>query len=141
MNAIAKLKPASTLESLTLALVLAKDEERTLIERRRAIEDQIAEMLPTDALEGSISCVIGDYRIAVKRGLTRSVNSDKLRDLWDTLPTKAQEAFRWSAAVALPKLRALQEYMPAEHAKLAAAVIETKPARPAVTVDLIERAA
>lgn len=140
MNAIAKLKPASTLESLTLALVLAKDEERALIERRRAIEDQIAEMLPTDALEGSISCVIGDYRIAVKRGLTRSVNSDKLRDLWDTLPTKAQEAFRWTAAVALPKLRALQEYMPAEHAKLAA-VIETKPARPAVTVDLIERAA
>ena len=140
MNAIAQLKPASTLESLTLALVLAKDEERALIERRRALEDQIAEMLPTDALEGSISCVIGDYRIAVKRSLTRSVNTPKLQEMWETLPPKAQEAFRWTAAVALPKLRALQEYLPAEHAKLAA-VIETKPARPAVTVDLIERGA
>lgn len=140
MNAIAKLKPAPTLESLTLALVLAKDEERALIERRRALEDQIAEMLPTDALEGSISCEVGDYRIAVKRGLTRSVNTPKLQEMWETLPPKAQEAFRWSAAVALPKLRALQEYMPADYARLAA-VIETKPARPAVTVDLIERGA
>lgn len=140
MNAIAKLKPAPTLKSLTLALVLAKDEERALIERRRALEDQIAEMLPTDALEGSISCEVGDYRIAVKRSLTRSVNTPKLQEMWETLPPKAQEAFRWTAAVALPKLRALQEYLPAEHAKLAA-VIETKPARPAVTVDLIERGA
>lgn len=140
MNAIAKLKPAPTLESLTLALVLAKDEERALIERRRALEDQIAEMLPADAIEGSISREVGDYRIAVKRSLTRSVNTPKLQEMWATLPPKAQEAFRWTAAVALPKLRALQEYMPAEHAKLAA-VIETKPARPAVTVDLIERGA
>ena len=140
MNAIAKLKPAPTLESLTLALVLAKDEERTLIERRRAIEDQIAEMLPTDALEGSISCVIGDYRIAVKRGLTRKVDSNKLRKIWDDLTPDQQDCFNWSATIALPMMRGLQKFSATDYAALAA-VIETKPARPAVTVDLIERAA
>ena len=139
MRPATKLKVAPTLESLTLAWMKAKKHEAAANAERLQIEQQLVAMLPGES-EGTTSQIVSDYRVSVRYGVTRKVDSDKLRDMWSDLPAEAQDAFRWTAAVALPKLRALQELRADLYGRLAA-VIETKPARPAVTVDLIERAA
>ena len=137
MRPAVKLQAAPTLESLTLAWLMAKEREAAANAERLQVEQQLVALLPGES-EGTTSQIVSDYRVSVRYGVTRKVDSDKLRELWADLPSKAQEAFKWSAAVALPKLRALQEYMPAEYARLAA-VIETKPSKASVSVDLVEK--
>lgn len=112
------LKSVPTIESVTLALVLAKDEEQQAHDRRVALEEQLAALMPCAVLEGTRQEIVGDYRVSIRYGVTRKVDSDKLQALWATLPEPAQGAFRWKADVALPKLRALQELQPQTYALL-----------------------
>lgn len=132
------MKPV-TIESLTLAWLKAKENEAAANAERLQIEQQIVAMLPGE-IEGTASREVSDYRVSVRYGVTRKVDTTRLQAMWDTLPAKAQEAFRWKADLVLPKLRALQEYMPTEYARLAAA-IETKPAKPSISIELVEREA
>ena len=138
MATVAKLKPAPTLEGLTLAWLKAKENEAAANAERLKIEAQIVALLPHDSAEGSESKAVGDYKVAVRYGVSRKVDSDALQRLWPSLSAKAQEVFRWKADVATPKLRALQEYVPAEFAKLAA-IIETKPSKPSVSIELADK--
>ena len=129
------------LATLTTQWLEAKAEETAANKRRIDIEAQIAASLPcTDGAEGTRSEQIGEYKVAVRYGVTRKVDSDRLQTMWGDLGVKAQECFKWSAAVALPKLRALQEYVPAEYARLAAC-IEVKPSKPSVSIEVVEKEA
>lgn len=137
MRPATRLKTAPTLESLTLAWMKAKKHEAAANAEHLQIEQQLVAMLPGES-EGTTSQVVSDYRVSMRYGVTRKVDSDKLRDMWSDLPAEAQDAFRWSAAVALPKLRALQELRADLYGRLAA-VIETKPAKASVSIELVEK--
>lgn len=125
---------------LTAAWLTAKADENAANKRRLEIEAQIVAALPPTAPEASVSAKIGDYAISVRYGVTRKVDADKLGAMWDELPAKAREAFKWTAAPVLPKLRGLMEYAPAEYARVAAC-IEAKPSKPSVSVDVLEKEA
>lgn len=119
----------------------AKAAESAANVERLEIERQMVAQIPVpEGNEGSVSMVVGDCKVGVRYGLTRSVNSDVLQAMWDELPAKAQEAFTWKASVSAPKLRALQEYAPGDYSRLAA-FVEAKPSKPAISIELIEKAA
>lgn len=128
------------LEQLTHDWLQAKADENAANKRRVEIEVQIAASLPPAASEQTVAQVCGDYKIAVRYGVTRKVDTEALQTMWDKLPAKAQEAFKWTAAVTLPQLRALQEFMPADYAKLAGC-IETKPSKPSISIEAVEKEA
>lgn len=140
MKPATKLKPVPTLESLTRDWLDAKERERQANAERLAIEVQIAEALPSANAEATCARDVGEYRVSVRYGVTRKVDSDALQRIWPSLPEEAQAAFRWSAAPALPKLRALQDLRPDVYAKLVPC-IEVKPSKPSIAVEKIEEAA
>lgn len=127
------------LETLTAEWLAAKADENAANKRRGEIEAQITALLPVST-EGTVNAQVGEYRIGVRYGVTRKVDTEKLQAMWGQLGAKAQDCFKWKADVALPKLRALQEYVPAEYTKLAA-VIEAKPSKPSVSIEVHEREA
>lgn len=118
----------------------AKAAEQAATARRIEIEQHIVGMLPSQSTEGSVRQDVGDWRIGVTYKLTRTVDTDKLQAMWDDLGDKARAAFRWKAEVRIKEMRGLQEYVPAEYALIAEA-IETKPAKPSVSVELVDKAA
>lgn len=140
MTIATKLKPVPTLESMTLAWIMAKQHEDAARAERLAIEQQIVAALPGAHPEAIRLQVVGGYRVAVKYAVTRRVDSERLQAMWGELPPQAHGAFRWKAEVALPKLRALQELLPDVYAQLVPA-IEAKPAKPSVTIELAKEAA
>lgn len=126
--------------ALVSAWQKAKAAEAAANLERLDIERQMVAQIPApEGNEGSVSLVVDDFKLAVRYGVTRSVDTAKLQAAWDSLPAKAQEAFTWKASVSTPKLRALAEYMPAEYAKLAS-FVEAKPSKPTVSVEAIEKA-
>lgn len=130
-----------TMAELVMAWQKAKAAETAANVERLEIERLMVAQIPApEGNEGSVSLVVDDFKLAVRYGVTRSVDTAKLQAAWDSLPAKAQEAFTWKASVSTPKLRALAEYMPAEYAKLAT-FVEVKPSKPSVSVEAIEREA
>lgn len=111
----------------------AANVERLEIERL-----MVAQIPAPENNEGTVNMTVGDFKVGVRYGVTRSVDSEKLQATWDSLPAKAQEAFTWKASVSAPKLRALAEWAPADYQKLVACV-EVRPSKPSVSVEQIER--
>jgi hypothetical protein len=126
------------LKALTHAWLEAKADEAKANAHRVEIEQQMAALLPSKTPEETVKAEAAGYRIAVKYGLTRSVDSTALQDIWDSLTEKAQAAFSWKASIKVGELRKVQEFLPAEYAKLATA-IESKPAKPSVSVEMLEK--
>lgn len=115
----------------------AKSAEAEAAALRRSIEADLAVLMPAASTEQSVTDRVDGYRVVVKYGVTRKVDTEKLQALWGDLPPKAQDAFRWRAEVATPKLRALQEFMPADYARLAE-IITVTPSKPSVAIDILE---
>lgn len=129
----------TTMPELVAAWRAAKAAEQAANAARLDVERQMLALIPPpEGNEGTVSMVVADCKVSVCYGVTRSVDTEALQAMWDTLPAKAQEAFAWKASVSTPKLRALQEYMPTEYSRLAA-VVGTKPSKPAVSVDELAR--
>ena len=131
MNAPASLAQLSSLWQS------AKADEDAARQRRLEIEAQLVAALPSAEHEGSAKADVGNYRIAVEYRVTRKVDSDALSATWSDLTPNQRDAFRWKADINLRQLRAMQQLAPQEFAKIAP-LIETKPAKPAVTITLIE---
>jgi len=127
------------LKSLTHAWLEAKADEAKANAHRVEIEQQMAALLPGTG-EETARADIDNYRIKVQYKVTRSIDSEKLESLWDDLSAKAQAAFAWKASIKVGELRKVMDFLPAEYAKLATA-IESKPAKPSVTVEMLERKA
>jgi hypothetical protein len=115
----------------------AKADEESARQRRVEIEAQIVAALPSAEHEGSAKADAGGYHIAVEYRVTRKVDSDALSAAWSDLTPHQRDAFRWKADVNLRQLRAMQQLAPKEFAAIAK-LIETKPAKPSVTVTPIE---
>jgi hypothetical protein len=71
----------------------------------------------------------GDLTITWK--LNRTVDTDKLKEHYEELPSNAQDAFRWKAEVNLAHLRSLSANDPAAYNKVAV-YITAKPAKPSI---------
>lgn len=130
-------KPSEDLATLTASWLKLKQAEADAASARLAVEQRMCALLPGQTAECTSVGQIPGFKVSVRYGVSRKVDSDALQAMWDSLPPKAQEAFRWKADVAMPKLRALMEYLPAEYTKLAA-VIEAKASKPSVCVDAVE---
>lgn len=85
-----------TLDQLAEAWVAAKAMEIAGIEGRRAIEDEMAALLPIPT-EGSIT----QGRVKVTARLTRKVNGDKLQEIARDhgLENHLSSLFRWTPAI------------------------------------------
>lgn len=128
------------LPSLIADWLTAKEAERAANVRRIEIERQMAALLPITTTEGSARAEANGYAVRVTYKVARSVDTVALRDMWQSLDPRAQSAFAWKAEVKARELRALQEMAPEIYRTLAG-VIETKPAKPSVSVEAIEREA
>jgi hypothetical protein len=115
----------------------AKADEEAARERRVEIESQIVAALPSAEHEGSARADAGGYRVSVEYRVTRKVDSDALSAAWSELTPNQRDAFRWKADVNLRQLRAMQQLAPKEFAVIAK-LIETKPAKPSVSVTPLE---
>jgi hypothetical protein len=123
------------LTTLAAAWRAAKDAEEAARQQRLDIEASLLESVPTVS-EGTASLEAGPYKVTVTTKLNRSVDSDKLQGLWDRLVPKAQGCFTWKATIKVAELRKVQEFIPDSYALLAT-VIEAKPAKASISVELI----
>lgn len=90
-------------EELCRNWLLAKEEERVAIEKRRAIEDALIERLrvPSD-LDGTLNSPVGsDYQIKVVGRLNRKIDADRLQELAveSGLFEHLQNLFRWKPEI------------------------------------------
>jgi len=129
------------LETLTAEWLAAKADENAANKRRLEVEAQIAAALPcVDGTEGTRAEQVGEYKVAVRYSNTVKVDTVKLQGIWEQLPDAAHKAFRWEAKVDTKNLRGLREFAPADYAKVVACV-EKKPAKPSVSITVVEREA
>ena len=128
---------ANSISILAAAWREAKAAEAAAAARRLDVEAQLVAALPSAEHEGSARADVDGYRIAVEYRVTRKVDSDALSAAWSDLTPNQRDAFRWKADINLRQLRAMQQLAPKEFATIAK-LIETKPAKPAVTVTALE---
>lgn len=136
MKKATQLKTVVTLADLAQQWIDAKAAEKAANESRLMIE---AEILARTAAkpEGVVGTDAGGFHVSVDYKLTRSVDTEKLQEIWPSLVDKAQACFAWKASVKVGELRKVQEFLPEEYARLAS-VIEVKPAKATVRVEAIE---
>lgn len=138
MNAVARKSEVQTLDQLArdwLAAKAAEDEARC---RRVEIEaDLLLHVLPVG--EGTDRVETDDTKLSITYKVTRKVDSVPLGDAWGALPELVRSCFKWSADIDLKTLRALQLANPDAYAQ-AARYITATPAKPAVKVELKEKA-
>lgn len=128
------------LPSLIAEWLTAKEAERAANARRVEAERQMALLLPIEGVEGSARAEADGYAVRVAYKVTRSVDTFALQARWGDLDSRAQKAFGWKAEIKTKEFRALQEMAPDVFATIAP-LVETKPAKPSVTVEAVEREA
>lgn len=132
--------PAETLPALVAAWTECKNAENEAKARRIAVEQRMTALMPCDAAEGRTRADVDGMRVTIEYAVTRKVDADKLGALWDALPPKTREAFKWEAKPVMSVLRGIQDHTPAAYA-IVATCITTTPAKPSVSVAPIGSAA
>ena len=122
--------PAS-LAVLKTALIEAKLAEDAAKRQRIEVEEAILTHFPQRTLEDTQTDK--DFGITVSYKVTRTVDTDALKDAWDTLNTNQQKAFKWKADLDLKTFRAIQDLEPVLFEKVLQ-FVTTKPAKPSVTL-------
>jgi hypothetical protein len=129
-----------TLGTLVAQWTAHKNAENEAKARRIAVELKMAAMMPADHVEARVKADVEGMRVTIEYGVTRKVDAEKLGALWDALPPKTREAFKWEAKPVLSVLRGIQDHTPAAYA-IVATCITTTPAKPSVSVAAIGSAA
>lgn len=133
-QAIAATEPLLALLAQRLATKAAEDKA---VEARRAIDAQIAALLPlAGKTEGAVSAKLGECKITVTYGIRRKVDAEALKRDWLSLSDTTQAAFKWSADVATKAYKELQGTDLAE----AVAFVTATPSLPSVAVEAIAKA-
>ncbi len=117
-----------TLSELVAAWRAAKAAEAAAQAERLRIEEAIVNMVPRKD-EGTVTV----ENVSVNFKVTRSVDTEALRQAWSALPASAQSLFRWKAEIDTKAMRAAQEFAPDAY-KAAAQFITAKPAKPSITI-------
>jgi hypothetical protein len=124
-----------TIELLAANWLAAKHTEDSARALRLDIEVQMLAQLPA-VEEGVAKATCGAFQIGATYRLTRKVDTERLKDDWDTLPGRVQAAFTWKADVSITNLRAMEKAAPLNYAK-ALHYITTSPAKPAIKIEEI----
>ena len=80
----------------------AKEEERVAVEKRRALEDQMAETFQlNDQKEGTTSIKDSGYTIKVVQRFNKTINADVLQDIanQEGLADQLSTLFRWKPEI------------------------------------------
>lgn len=121
------------------AVRAAREVERSAQTARLDAEQKLIALASTGAelpTEGTYTERFGALKVSITNKLTRSVDQGELVKVAGQIPDAiGQRLFRWSADVNLRELRFLQSNDP-EIAALVSKCITTKPAKPAVSVEL-----
>jgi hypothetical protein len=114
------------------ARVKAKREEDAAVERRRALDQKIAQLVGGGdmAKEGTVSTKVGTFKVAVVFGMNRKVDTERLQSDWPNIPTLHQ-AFRWKA-----ETNADFKKLEGRDAALAAKYVTATPSSPSVKVEV-----
>ena len=104
MGKIAKLVQKDPVDTLTAEWLVLKREEKTMQARRREVEDELLTHIAA-VKEGTVHI---NQSIKIQFKLTRKVDSDKLDEIWDTLPENVQDVFEWEAKPVLKNLRKVE---------------------------------
>ena len=104
MGKIAKLIHKDPVDVLTAEWLVLKREEKTMQARRREVEDERLTHIAA-VKEGTVHI---NQSIKIQFKLTRKVDSDKLDEIWDTLPENVQDVFEWEAKPVLKNLRKVE---------------------------------
>lgn len=124
---------ALPLEELVALRIAAKRAEDDAAQHRKDLDSQIAELMRDPAkMEGAVTKKIGEHKITVTYGITRSADTKELQKVWHKLTAPQQDAFSWKASVSLTGLRACS----ADDQLALAQFIEAKPSSPSVKVEL-----
>lgn len=123
------------------AVRAAREVERSAQTARLVAEERLVALAAAGAelpTEGTYSEQFGAFKVSITNKLTRAVDQGALVKVAGQIPDAiGQRLFRWSADVNLRELRYLQSNEPAIAATVSAC-ITTKPAKPTVSVDVVE---
>jgi hypothetical protein len=124
------------IEALTQKRRAAKREEELAAERRKAIDEELAKLLPKPAGGKTASYKFNDgelsIKVSVEHGTNVKVDTDAVQRDYANLPAQVQEAFRWKAELVAAKFDALE----ATDARKAAKYVTETPASPSVKIEV-----
>lgn len=123
------------LDQLIQQREVAKRNEEVAVAARRAIDDQIVEVVGTTD-EGTINQVINNKRIVVTFEMKRTVSdAAELERLWPAMPPNVRACFRpVPPAVAVRNYKDLATTDPISFGILAK-IISAKPQRPSIKIE------
>ena len=129
----------SAIERAAAALARAKADEsaaqKARLQAEAALLAAIVDPLPT---EGTTRVAAGAYKVTVRTSVSRSIDQEKLQELAKQIPEAVgKRLFRWKPELEMRELRYLQDNEPGMYSVLAEA-ITAKPAKPSVSVELVE---
>ena len=128
-----------TLESLSAKWLEAKEYEQQAIEYRRSLEEQMTATLGIDEVfEGSKTLHEGEYKVVVKRSMTRKVDGDRLQEIAAEhgLEDHLSTLFRWKPDIDAKAWKAADEGV----TKVLSGAITTTPGKPTYAVTKEEAA-
>lgn len=113
-----------------------KREEELLAEQRKAIDAELAKLLPKpdDGKTASYKFNDGDttIKVAVEHGTTVKVDTEAVQRDYAKLPVAVQGAFRWKAEV----VSASYDKLSVADQRVAAKYVEEKPATPSIKIEV-----
>lgn len=113
-----------------------KREEELLAEQRKAIDAELATLLPKpdDGKTASYKFNDGDttIKVTVEHGTTVKVDTEAVQRDYAKLPVTVQEAFRWKAEI----VSAAYTKLTVADQRVAAKYVEEKPATPSIKIEV-----
>ena len=104
MTNVKRMTHKDPVDLLTAEWLALKHEEKLMQARRRQVEDELLTHVAT-VPEGTVHL---NDSLKIQFKLTRKVDSDKLDEIWDTLPENVQDVFEWEAKPVLKNLRKVE---------------------------------
>lgn len=134
MNAILQLKTRqSEFEQTAREILEFKKIEDDARASRVAAEARLVSMVEAKS-EGTLHEEDGRIKATITFKITRTVNSEKLAEDWNSLPPIVHDAFVWKPDLVLKHMRALEAANPDAYAVLAK-YVTAKPAKPSVKIE------
>lgn len=130
------MKNEITLELLAANWLSTKRDEDAARALRLNIEEQMLTLLPA-VEEGVAKATCGHFQVGATYRLNRKVDTEKLKDDWNTIPGRVRAAFTWKADVSITQLRAMEKAAPLDYAE-ALHYISTSAAKPAIKIEEVK---
>jgi hypothetical protein len=123
------------LKNLSEQWLEAKTLERDAAERRRVLEDQMRRCLKIeDAEEGTVSSVVGNYKIKASCRINRKIDPEQFLMLANESKIEVQDFTRWKCELVMSAWKKQPEFVQ----QVLSRAITTEPGRATFSVEVIE---